>query len=84
MRTSRAPARTRNGRNNIGEHQMETDSLWNTYTYATIAVVGLVLYFLYTYVMNSGILYVRALFRSNSNGLAPSTCLYIPVGMYGQ
>ena len=29
---------------------METDSLWNTYTYATFAVVGLVLYFLYTYV----------------------------------
>ena len=32
---------------------METDSLWNTYTYATFAVVGLVLYFLYTYVTDN-------------------------------
>ena len=44
---------------------METDCLWNTYTYAAVAVVGLVLYFLYTYVTNSGILYVRALLRPN-------------------
>ena len=31
---------------------MEADSLWNTATYAVIAVAGLVLYLFYTYVIS--------------------------------
>ena len=29
---------------------MEVDGLWNNYTYAAVAIAGLVLYFFYTYV----------------------------------
>ena len=29
---------------------MEADGLWNTYIYAAVVIIGLVLYFFYTYV----------------------------------